>query len=132
MGSGWDQAGEPAEDVDLTCCLAEDFQVTRPYLFVDVEPYIREGICDLREDLSSTCNALWHQDAVGEGSASVELPDSAVPVSVRGAGRESAEQAESLRASLKRCQLADDSLGPILRAKLQELDPQRAPDRKGD
>ena len=108
----------------MTYHLAETLQITRPYLFVDVEPYVREGIFDLREDLSGECNALWHRDAAGEGSTPLELPDSAVP--------KADGQAESVRARLKECQAADASLGPILRAKLEELDPKRAASRKGD
>ena len=106
----------PVGGVDLTFRLAEEFGITHPHLFVDVEPYIRERLCDLREDLSVERNELWRQDATGEGSAPLGLPSSAVPVSVRGAEVGPDGQREPLRVSLKRCQLADAALGPIFRA----------------
>ena len=56
----------PSASGDHTYRLAEEFRVVHPYLFVDVEPYVREGICDLREDLSGVVRTLWKQDALGE------------------------------------------------------------------
>ena len=51
---------------DQTFWVVERMRVTHPYLLSDVEPYNREWVASIRDDLSEAAHVLWKEESLGK------------------------------------------------------------------